>query len=78
MNVVPFPEDCQLNHELRLDDSAGVITLHRNDPSLTSLPGQARIELGSAGLREYLEKEFLVSQLDKLAPKLWLVSTGPG
>jgi hypothetical protein len=43
------------------------------DPVATTLPGQARVELRAPDLDEYLNKEFLVPQLDQLAPKLWLV-----
>ena len=74
MNSVPFSEACQLNHELKLDNSEAIISLQRTDPSLTTLPGQARVELRSSDLDEYLRREFLVPQLDQLAPKLWLVS----
>ena len=73
MDQAPFPEALQLNQQPRLDDSRTPIALCRTDHDSTALPGQARIELKSPGLDEYLEKELLVSQLDQLAPKLWPV-----
>lgn len=74
INSIPFSEAYQLNHELELDNSEAITALRRTDPSLTALPGQARVELRSSKLDEYLREEFLVPQLDQLAPRLWLVS----
>jgi hypothetical protein len=38
-----------------------------------SLPGQARVSLDRGPLQEYLREEFLVPDLDRMAPYLWLV-----
>jgi hypothetical protein len=82
MNPVPFSEAHQLNQELELDKSIAPTVLRRVYPAQlahgadavsTALPGQARVELRAPDLDEYLHEEFLVPQLDKLAPKLWLV-----
>ena len=66
----PFIESHQLNDQLRLVSSA---SLARTDGELTTLPGQARVELSSSGLERYIKKELLVPTLDRLAPWLWLV-----
>lgn len=66
----PFIESHQLNDQLRLVSSA---SLARTDGELTTLPGQARVELSSSGLDRYIKKELLVPTLDQLAPWLWLV-----
>ena len=43
------------------------------DGDCSTLPGQPRIELDTLDFDGYLEKEHLVPDLDRLAPKLWLV-----
>ena len=69
MATAPFREEHSLNHQLSLDVSAAVSTLHG-----PSLPGQARIALHPrAGLDSYLVEEHLTPDLDRLAPRLWLV-----
>lgn len=77
MDQIPFPEIYQLNNQLRLDRSKIPAKLYRNDNSWTALPGQPRIQLDSAELDDYLQRELLVPQLDQLAPRLWLVRYSP-
>jgi hypothetical protein len=83
MNNAPFSETHQLNQELELDNAKALRRIQLADPTRragpnsTTLPGQPRVELRSPGLEEYLEKEFLVPLLDRLAPRLWLVRLYP-
>lgn len=75
MMDVPFSSEVELNKQLEL----GVVTqdanIRRSDGSSTSLPGQPRVALtDSVDLKQYLTEEHSTTDLDKLAPKLWLVS----
>ena len=69
----PFPEEHELDSQLRLDTSQLPVLLRCKDESDTTLPGQPRVQLDSEELDKYLEKEISVTQLDEMAPKLWLV-----
>lgn len=61
----PFREDHQLCHHFGLPDN-----------SYPRLPGQPRVALDdSIGLTHYLEQEFCASDLETLAPHLWMMST---
>jgi hypothetical protein len=54
----------------------GTALLKRTDQtSISTLPGQARVSLQSGELEGYLRKAHLALELDKAAPKLWLVGT---
>ncbi|KAF2635277.1 hypothetical protein P280DRAFT_462132 [Massarina eburnea CBS 473.64] len=65
---VPFPEELQLNHDLVGIDDA-------NTRKTTRLPGQPTIRVDDhAGLWRHLERELYLSDLEKMAPKLWLMS----
>ena len=63
----------ELNKDLSLAyNGAGLCRSKAGDPH--SLPGQARISLDDGPLKEYLEEEILVPDLDRIAYLLWLVS----
>jgi hypothetical protein len=65
---VPFPKALQLNNEL--DDI--------DDPNImkaTRLPGQPNIRINDhSGLWRHLERELYLPELEKMSPKLWLMS----
>jgi hypothetical protein len=63
----------ELSLALQIDSSNGRKTLRRMDEK-ESLPGQPRIQLKGHDIAGYLKKNHLVSELDKLAPYLSLVS----
>ena len=66
----------ELSLALEIEFSNGWKTIRRTDRK-GSLPGQPRIQLQAGegtDFAEYLKKAHLVSELDKLAPYLWLVS----
>lgn len=73
---VPFSSEIELNKQLK--PGAAVpqsVNSHRSDGDSTSLPGQPRVALNeSIELEQYLDEEHSTTGLDKLAPKLWLVS----
>ena len=73
MDKEPFPEEHELEEELQFDRSKLPAMLCRTDQNDTTLPGQPRVQLNSDELDIYLAKELSVPELDKLAPKLWLV-----
>ena len=73
MNLMPIPENFQLNNELWFHSTQGSAALCRIDRAKKTLPGQPRVHLESSELIEYLEKDLLLPQLDHLAPHLWLV-----
>ena len=67
-------ENVELNKELSFTKSGGEFKLQQSRINpLDSLPGQARISLQNGPLKKYLRKAFLVPNLNKLAPYLWLV-----
>ena len=75
---VPFSSDVELNKQLELGavDSQDV-SIRRSDGGSTSLPGQPRIALTEPmELEKYLDEEHSTTELDILAPKLWLVNRG--
>lgn len=75
MNV-PFSLQVELNKQLELVAVAQDMNIRRSDGSGTSLPGQPRVALTeSMELKQYLDEEHSTTELDTLAPKLWLVST---
>ena len=75
MNL-PFSLEVELNKQLELVAIAQDINIRRSDGSGTSLPGQPRVALTeSMELKQYLDEEHSTTELDTLAPKLWLVST---
>ena len=73
---IPFSSEIELNKQLK--PGAAVpqnVNIRRSDGDSTSLPGQPRIALNkSMELKQYLDEEHSTTELDKLAPKLWLVS----
>lgn len=72
---VPFSSELELNKQLKLETAAQGTNLRWCDGSSTSLPGQPRVALTeSMNLKQYLDEEHLTTDLDTLAPKLWLVS----
>jgi hypothetical protein len=74
MPVSLFPEEVELNRELKISQSTYPYALVRTDPNTTTLPGQPRIELDTTSIANFLAKDLLTPELDRLAPKLWLVS----
>ena len=73
---VPFSSDVELNRQIGLGDVSQGVNIHRSDGTSDSLPGQPRVALTEpVKLKRYLEEEHLTTELDTLAPKLWLVST---
>lgn len=74
MDQTPFPESYQLNNELHVDQSRGSVMLQHVDQTKLTLPGQPRIRLcPSSELDAYLERNHAISELNQLAPHLWLV-----
>ena len=71
MNLTPFPEEHQLNGELQIDQTTNLRCV---DVHTTTLPGQPRVQVDPASIKTHLEKTLWVRELDRLAPKLWLVS----
>jgi hypothetical protein len=74
MPVSIFPEEVELNRELKISQSTDRYALVRTDPNMTTLPGQPRIELDTTRIANFLVKDLVTPELDRLAPKLWLVS----
>ena len=73
---VLFSSEVELNKQLELGAVAQDTNIRRSDGSSTSLPGQPRVALTeSMDLKHYLAEENSTTELDTLAPKLWLVST---
>ena len=74
MLEVPFREHGQLNVQLL---QVGRARLRRaNSQDSDTFPARPCIRLAnSVALQEYLAADLLVPQLDRLAPKLWLVSS---
>lgn len=76
MGNVPFSLEIELNKELQLASQPQDVNLHWRDGSRTTLPGQPRVRLTeSVELKQYLKDEHSTTDLDTLAPKLWLAST---
>ena len=73
----PFPEIYQLNSQLRYDRSEVTAKLCRIEHDCKTLPGQPRIRLDSPELDDYPGNNLLLPQLNRLAPKLWLVCFNP-
>jgi hypothetical protein len=63
----------ELSLALQIDLNNGRKTIRRTDGK-ESLLSQPRIDLQGTDFAWYLKKVHLVSELDKLAPYLWLVS----
>ena len=74
MDVLITPES-ELDKRLRVEGTGECAKLYRNDGESASLPGQPRIDLNTPDLVSYLDREHLVPDLDRLSPKLWLVSS---
>lgn len=86
MNNAPFLEVLQLYHNLSTSAVKGSIvrTTTTNQPNSqdttvtlsdkTYLPGQPQIALHDPKLPSYLLSEFVTSDLNRLAPHLWLVA----
>lgn len=73
VSVATFPEEVELNSELKISHSTDRDALVRTDPNSTTLPGQPRIGLDITSITNYLVEDLLTPELDRLAPKLWLV-----
>ena len=71
--AISFPVDHQLNGDLQYGQFEGPSMLRRTNAKFSTLPGQPRIRLDQAELQKYLRSELLLPELDRLAPKLWLV-----
>lgn len=67
MNQFPFPENHQLDDQLRLD--------HFKVPTelCKTLPGQPRVRLDKGELDGFLKKDLSLPELNRLAPWLWMV-----
>ena len=74
MEETSFPETHQLNNDLQCVRVQGTISLERAHGKMSTLPGQPRVRLVHHELQSYLKDELLLPRLDRLAPKLWLVS----
>lgn len=73
---IPFSSEVELNKQLELEVVAPDTNIRRSDGSNSFLPGQPRVALTeSMDLKQYLDEEHSTTELDTLAPKLWLVST---
>ena len=75
LELCPFLEIHQLNKQLHFGSIGTWGRLRRTDNNPNTLPGQPRVQLETDALREYLKAELLTPELDRLAPKLWLVCT---
>jgi hypothetical protein len=73
MPVSVFPEEVELNRELKILQPTDRYALVRTDPNTTTLPGQPRIELDTTSIANFLMEDLLTPELDRLAPRLWLV-----
>lgn len=73
---VHFSSEIELNKQLKPEAAVSQnINIRRSDGDSTSLPGQPRVALNkSMELEQYLDEEHSMTELDKLAPKLWLIS----
>ncbi|KAH7117682.1 hypothetical protein B0J11DRAFT_89690 [Dendryphion nanum] len=78
MSIMPIIHSgIELNKELTFVTSVtGDASLHRVcGGNRQCLPGQARITLDNANLKDYLRSSFLTSHLDIIAPYLWMAFT---
>lgn len=72
---VPFSSEVELNKQLEPRPTAHETNIRRCDGSSTSLPGQPPVALAEpVDLKQYSDQEHLMTELNTLAPKLWLVS----
>lgn len=79
MAHIPFAPDAELNKELAIEDAPLGIRISRSDGHSWGLPGQPRVAINNSGdVEKYLVEEHLTSELDILAPRLWLVCNGCG
>ncbi|KAJ7703466.1 hypothetical protein B0H16DRAFT_1440174 [Mycena metata] len=73
-----FTETQQLNSQLKVveDPQAKIKTLQRSDhPNATTLPGNHFIELNTSAVSDHLHNTLLTSDLDRIAPHLWIIAT---
>jgi len=70
--TVPFAEKYELNEEL-----SATLTSKNAGWNGIIFPGRPRLNIRSSspGIREYLASEFMTPDLDRLAPRLWLMTT---
>ena len=73
MDLPPFPEKDQLNGELHIDQTTVPTDLRCVEVHATTLPGQPRVQVDSERIKTHLEKTLWVTELDRPAPRLWLV-----
>ncbi|KAJ7787385.1 hypothetical protein B0H13DRAFT_2395223 [Mycena leptocephala] len=76
--AVVFTETQELNSQLKVveDPHAKIKTLQRSDdPDATTLPGNHFIELNTSAVPDHLHKTLLTSDLDRIAPYLWIIAT---
>lgn len=75
---IPFPEQDELNAEMRLVDDGETLSLQlcQTQGSRTAtLPGNAFVDLNFEDIWRHLETSLLTRKLNSLAPHLWLVAT---
>ncbi|KAL9119678.1 MAG: hypothetical protein Q9187_003762, partial [Circinaria calcarea] len=67
----PFSRASQLNHDFETTSGQ-----EPKSSNLSSLPGHPRIQLNDLPhLTDFLEREFCAPDLEKMAPRLWMMST---
>lgn len=72
---VPISSEVELNKQLEPGPAAHETNIRRSDGSSTSLPGQPPVALAEpVDLKQCSDQEHLMTELDTLAPKHWLVS----
>ncbi|KAJ7023621.1 hypothetical protein C8F04DRAFT_1193258 [Mycena alexandri] len=73
-----FTQIQELNSQLKVVEhpQAKIKTLQRSDdPNVTTLPGNHFIELNTSAVPDYLHKTLFTSDLDRIAPHLWIIAT---
>ena len=73
---VPFSSEVEPTKQLKFGPVAQDTNIRPSDGSSTSSPGQPQVALTkSLELKQFLDQGYSTTELDTLAPKLWLVST---
>lgn len=79
MAHIPFAPDVELNKELAIEGAPLGIQIRRSDGNSCGLPGQPRVAVNNCGeVERYLVEQHTTTELDILAPRLWLVCNGCG
>lgn len=75
----PFPAELELNHDLlsiTTTTTANEAQVQNNPPTIPLLPSQPQIHLSDTPqLTSFLTADLITADLNRLAPRLWLIST---